>query len=319
MRLRHGPRVASARAASASAVTAGVDGGAALRRVLPFVLYAALGALLFGYHLGVVNAALEPLSAELGIVTAAAKGTVVSTVLVGAFAGSVAGGWLADAFGRRGALLRCTPPLLAGAALCAGASSVAMLLAGRLLCGMGIGAASAVVPIYIAELAPASQRGALGSLNQLSICSGTLPSQCKRLRLSVPWLLTLRATGAGLLLALVVGLPLGEHPHLWRFCFALSALPALALLAFSGTQPGPPAAPSALLRKVRTLGGDINSDAVPSTAQPTCMSKRSGSRSTRPQPHPFRRRLGARISHMACAAAWPWLRRHGCRGAAVGC
>ena len=80
MRLRTtGRPLHAARVFAAAGSGASPDAGertVSLRRVLPYVLYAALGALLFGYHLGVVNSALEPLSAELNIVSAGAKGAV---------------------------------------------------------------------------------------------------------------------------------------------------------------------------------------------------------------------------------------------------
>ena len=93
-----------------------------LLRVLPFVLCAAIAALLFGYHLGVVNAALQPLSLELGVASSAAQGLVVSLLLLGACVGSFVGGSLADALGRREALRLACLPLCLGALACGAAS-----------------------------------------------------------------------------------------------------------------------------------------------------------------------------------------------------
>jgi MFS family permease len=64
------------------------------------------------------------------------------------------------------------------------------LLSGRVLCGLGIGAASNLVPMYVAEIAPEKMRGTLGSLNQLAIC-------------------------IGILLAVIAGLPLAGNPLWW--------------------------------------------------------------------------------------------------------
>jgi MFS family permease len=99
---------------------------------------------------------------------------VPCSVLVGAASGSVVGGNFADKYGRRGTLIGTCAPLLLGPLLIATATSFSMAVAGRLICGIGIGIASAVVPLYISEIAPPSQRGRLGSYNQLSIVIGIL-------------------------------------------------------------------------------------------------------------------------------------------------
>jgi len=139
------------------------------------VAVAALGAFAFGYHLGVVNGPLDAIATSLGFAGDAGKqGAVVSSLLVGATVGSLGGSAVADALGRRGALVATAAPLLAGALLCAGASTLPALLAGRLIAGAGIGLASALVPLYASEVAPARARGALGSVNQLVICIGIL-------------------------------------------------------------------------------------------------------------------------------------------------
>ncbi|TQD89690.1 hypothetical protein C1H46_024825 [Malus baccata] len=149
--------------------------------VLPYVGVACLGAILFGYHLGVVNGALEYLSIDLG--------WVVSTLLAGATVGSLTGGSLADKFGRTKAFQLNAIPLAIGAFLCATAQSVQTMIVGRLLAGIGIGITSAIVPLYISEISPTEIRGTLGSINQLFIC-------------------------IGILVAMVAGLPLAANP-LW--------------------------------------------------------------------------------------------------------
>ena len=205
---------AGAGGALSAEAPAGNDGS--LTRVLPYVLVAALGAFLFGWHVSVVNTALAPLSAELGLHSVTTQGAVVSTVLATACVGSFAGGPLADAAGRRGALRAAALPLLAGALACAAAQGAASLLLGRALCGVGLGIASAVVPLYIAEIAPPQHRGVLGSVNQLSIC-------------------------IGILAALVAGLPLDRIPGFWRAMFGASAAPAAALFVLAGAIPESPA------------------------------------------------------------------------------
>lgn len=222
-------RDVEAAAASPAAAEASTDADA-LRRVLPFVLVAALGALLFGYHVSVVNAALQPLSEELLLRSAAVKGAVVSTVLAGACVGSFAGGPVADAVGRAKALRFAAGPLALGALLCGFASGAQQLLLGRLICGFGLGVASGVVPLYISEISPPKQRGLLGSVNQLTICTG-------------------------ILVALLAGLPLSSHPGAWRPMFWAASLPAAVLFVLAGSML--PESPVWLSRAGRTSEADV--------------------------------------------------------------
>lgn len=184
--------------------------------VLPFVGVACLGAILFGYHLGVVNGALEYLSKDLGIAeNAVLQGWVVSTLLAGATVGSFTGGALADKFGRTRTFQLDAIPLAVGAFLCATAQSVQTMIIGRLLAGIGIGISSALVPLYISEISPTEIRGALGSVNQLFIC-------------------------IGILAALVAGLPLAGNPLWWRTMFGVAVVPSILLalgMAFSPESP----------------------------------------------------------------------------------
>ena len=87
---------------------------------------------------------------------------VVSSLLAGAAAGSLAGSALADSLGRKTALLLDAVPLLVGALISATASSLTSMVAGRVLCGLGIGLASALVPLYISEVGSPSAEGCTG-------------------------------------------------------------------------------------------------------------------------------------------------------------
>ncbi|ONK66388.1 uncharacterized protein A4U43_C06F7320 [Asparagus officinalis] len=184
--------------------------------VLPFVGVACLGAILFGYHLGVVNGALEYLARDLGITeNAVLQGWVVSTLLAGATVGSFTGGALADKFGRTRAFLMDVVPLAVGAFLSATAQNVQTMLIGRLLAGIGIGISSAIVPLYISEISPTEIRGALGSVNQLFIC-------------------------IGILAALVAGLPLAGNPSWWRTMFGIAIVPSVLLALGMAISPESP-------------------------------------------------------------------------------
>ncbi|CAI9110662.1 OLC1v1010726C1 [Oldenlandia corymbosa var. corymbosa] len=184
--------------------------------VLPYVGVACLGAILFGYHLGVVNGALEYLAKDLGIAeNTVSQGWVVSTLLAGATVGSFTGGSLADKFGRTKTFILDAIPLALGAFLCMTAQNVQTMIVGRLLAGIGIGISSAIVPLYISEISPTEIRGTLGSVNQLFIC-------------------------IGILAALVAGLPLAGNPLWWRTMFGIALVPSILLalgMAFSPESP----------------------------------------------------------------------------------
>lgn len=77
---------------------------------------------------------------------------VVSSLLAGAAVGSLCGSGLADSLGRKTTLLLDAIPLLVGALLAATASSLTGIVAGRIVSGIGIGLASALVPLYISEV-----------------------------------------------------------------------------------------------------------------------------------------------------------------------
>ncbi|CAK8542632.1 unnamed protein product [Lathyrus sativus] len=173
--------------------------------VFPYVGVACFGSFLFGYHLGVVNGALEYLAKDLGIAqNTVLQGWIVSMLLAGATIGSFTGGALADKFGRTRTFQLDAIPLAIGGFLCATAQSVQTMIIGRSLAGIGIGVASSIVPLYISEISPTETRGALGSVNQIFIC-------------------------IGILAALVAGLPLEGNPIWWRTMFGIAVVPSILL------------------------------------------------------------------------------------------
>ncbi len=163
---------------------------------------AAVGGLLFGYDTGVISGALLFLRAAFQL-SVTMQGVVTSIALAGAAVGAAFAGRLADRHGRRPILLITASVFVAGALLSAVASGLSLLLAGRLLVGVGIGAASMLTPLYLAEIAPAKERGALVSFNQLAITLGILSSYLVGYALS--------AAGA------------------WRWMLGLGALPGVVL------------------------------------------------------------------------------------------
>ena len=134
---------------------------------------AAMGGLLFGYDTGVISGAELFFRKDFTLSTFALE-VIVSGVLAGAAAGALAGGRLADVFGRRKLLIATATIFAAGAILCAAAESPEMLVFGRIIVGLGIGLSSSAVPVYISEVAPADARGWQVSLFQLAITVGIL-------------------------------------------------------------------------------------------------------------------------------------------------
>jgi|SRR6478736_245525 len=136
-------------------------------------IVAAVGGLLFGYDTAVVAGAIGFIE-KLYDLSPAMKGWVASCALIGCIIGAMFAGVLSDKFGRK--------KLLIAAGIMFAVSSAGILMpvdlnwfvVFRLIGGIGIGTASMVAPMYIAEIAPADIRGRLVSVNQLGIVTGIL-------------------------------------------------------------------------------------------------------------------------------------------------
>jgi major inositol transporter-like SP family MFS transporter len=177
------------------------------RRLGVISIVACFGGLLFGYDTGVINGALRPMSAELGL-DALTEGVVTSSLVFAAAFGALAGGRASDRFGRRTTIIALAVLFLLGTVAIVAAPGFAVLVAGRILLGLAVGGASTVVPVYLAELAPYEIRGSISGRNELAIVSGQLAA------------FTVNA---------VLGSTLGHLDGVWRVMFAVCALPALAL------------------------------------------------------------------------------------------
>ena len=137
--------------------------------LLAFV--AALGGLLFGYDTAVISGAIGFMEEHFHL-DEIQKGWVASCALLGCILGAAGAGVLSDALGRKKVLL-CSAVLFTVSALGAALPiSVTQFVVARILGGLGIGMASMVSPLYIAEVAPARIRGRMVSVNQLAIVSG---------------------------------------------------------------------------------------------------------------------------------------------------
>jgi sugar porter (SP) family MFS transporter len=141
--------------------------------------FGSFGGILFGYDIGVMTGALPFLQSDWGLVDdAAVIGWVTSGVMFGAIFGGAVAGQLSDRFGRRKMILAAAVVFVLGSILCglAPQDGVIYLVIARVFLGLAVGAASASVPAYMSELAPARLRGRLSGLNQTMIVSGMLIS-----------------------------------------------------------------------------------------------------------------------------------------------
>jgi MFS transporter, SP family, galactose:H+ symporter len=166
---------------------------------------AALGGLLFGYDTGVISGALLFIRQVMSL-SATLQGVVVAIALAGAAIGAAVAGQLSDRVGRRRVILGAGLLFIAGALISAVAQGVSILLIGRFLVGLAIGVASMLTPLYLAEISPARDRGAIVSLNQLCIT-------------------------AGILVSYLVGFALASAMGGWRWMLALGAVPGIILSA----------------------------------------------------------------------------------------
>lgn len=136
---------------------------------------AAIGGLLFGYDTGVISGALLFIKDDLHAGTFE-QSAIVSSLLLGAIAGAILSGYLADAISRRWTKVLSGCIYVVGAIGCALSVNAEMLIAFRVVLGISVGTASFVAPMYIAEIAPPRVRGGLVTFNQLAITSGILLS-----------------------------------------------------------------------------------------------------------------------------------------------
>jgi MFS transporter, SP family, sugar:H+ symporter len=145
------------------------------RRVYYLAGVAALGGFLFGFDSAVINGAVDALQDKFDI-SDSLIGFVVAIALLGSAVGAWYAGTLANKYGRRPVMIIAACLFFIAALGQAFPFSAYDLMFWRFLGGAGIGIASVVAPMYIAEVAPAHLRGRLGSLQQLAIVTGIFTS-----------------------------------------------------------------------------------------------------------------------------------------------
>lgn len=136
-------------------------------------IVAAVGGLLFGYDTAVVAGAIGFIE-KLYSLSPAMKGWIASCALIGCIIGAMFAGTISDKVGRKKMLILSGVMFAISSAGIAVPLSLTWFVIFRLIGGIGIGVASMLAPMYIAEIAPAEIRGRLVSVNQLGIVTGIL-------------------------------------------------------------------------------------------------------------------------------------------------
>ncbi len=171
------------------------------------VITSSFGSLLLGYDLGIISGAVIPLEKRFGL-NHHEVSILVSCITFAACLGALIAGQVADAFGRRVALLLASVVFCIGSLAMALAGSFAELIAWRCVTGIGVGVALVTCPMYCAELSPRQYRGGLTSMNEVFI-------------------------NVGIPLAYAVGLMVRGAPHDWRIMFMIGAGLAFCLFAMT--------------------------------------------------------------------------------------
>lgn len=196
--------------------------GSHRRFILWITTVVALGGLLFGYDTGVIGGSQLYFTEYFGF-NKTEQGFAVSSALLGCLLGAAVAGWLSSHFSRKYALIFSALLFTISAWGSGIPESLMTLVFYRAIGGAGLGIASMVVPMYIAEIAPASDRGRLVSLYQLAIVVGFF----------IVFLATYVIGGSGtqgLSPAEVSALHDYNVEHGWRVMFWSELLPAGAFL-----------------------------------------------------------------------------------------
>lgn len=164
-------------------------------------LIAAFGGLLFGFDIAIFSGTIPFIKPYYNL-TEAQLGWTGSSLYVGCIIGTLITGFFADRFGRKLPLIISAGIFMISSVFMGWASGYSALIFWRIVAGLGVGAASMLSPLYIAEVSPAAIRGRMVSINQLTIVSG-------------------------ILLAYFSNYLLADVENNWRWMFTSGAIPAV--------------------------------------------------------------------------------------------
>jgi sugar porter (SP) family MFS transporter len=201
--------------------------------ILGISLVSAMGGLLFGYDWVVIGGAKPFYERFFDIsMLPAVQAWAMSSALIGCIIGALFSGWISERFGRKIPLLTAALLFTVSALGTGMVSTFNWFVFFRIVGGLGIGLASALSPMYIAEVAPARMRGGFVSLNQFTIVVGILAAQLINLAIAEPvpadasdafikaswngqtawrWMFMVEAIPAGLFALLIMVIP--ESPR----------------------------------------------------------------------------------------------------------
>lgn len=185
----------------------------------------AFGGLLFGYDWVVIGGAKPFYEAYFGIGSSPNdQGLAMTVALIGCMFGALTVGWLADRMGRKKLLTLSSVVFLLSALATGAVHTFNTFLIARFFGGVGIGLASGLSPMYIAEVAPASIRGRMVSLNQMMIVIGILAAQI------INWLIA-QPMSAGMTEAAIAQSWNGQMA--WRWMFWVPMIPSSIFFVLS--------------------------------------------------------------------------------------
>ncbi|KAK0737957.1 general substrate transporter [Schizothecium vesticola] len=148
-------------------------------------VFASFGGIFFGYDSGYIAGVLgmpyfiHAIEGEgATTLTSSHKSLITSILSAGTFFGALMAGDIADMVGRRTTVIIGCLIFMVGAALQTATNGLALIVAGRLVSGFGVGFVSAIIILYMSEIAPRKIRGAVVSGYQFAICIGLLLASC---------------------------------------------------------------------------------------------------------------------------------------------
>jgi SP family xylose:H+ symportor-like MFS transporter len=173
--------------------------------IVGIAFIAALGGYLFGFDFAVISGALPFLRPQFAL-TPWWEGFLTGSLALGCMAGCLVAGQLADRYGRRPGLLLAAGIFAVSSLGMAIAPGLGLFVVARFAAGIGVGMASMLSPLYIAEVSPAAVRGRNVAINQLTIVIGILVTNLVNYSLA------------------------DQGPDAWRWMFGLGAVPAVLFL-----------------------------------------------------------------------------------------